>query len=84
MSSLRDFGLTSGSEKIQVEHILVLTLSPALDETMRKWVKLCSESSRSTLKAIHVIGCGLAAYLVLAGVSKIIDSLRKNNRPKIE
>jgi hypothetical protein len=84
MSSLRDFGLTSGSEKIQVEHILVLTLSPAWDETMRKCLKVWSESSRSTLKTFHVIGYGLAAYLVLAGVSKVIDSLRKNNRPTLE
>lgn len=84
MASLRDYGLASSGEKIRVEHILVLSLSSAWEEPVRRWLQVWGESSRSMLKTFQVMGCGLAAYLVLSGVSRVIDSLRQDSRPKLE
>jgi hypothetical protein len=67
-------GVTN-SDKVVVEHLFVLSVSAAWEEPLRKLVVAWGEGSQSTMKAAKVFGYAAAAYLVLSGVSKVIDSL---------
>ena len=78
MGPLSDLGMTSG-EKITVEHILILSTSAAWEETIRRAITAWGNSSRDTLGIFKVVGYGVAAYLVLCGVSKVIDSTKKKD-----
>ena len=75
MGAFSDLGMTSG-EKITIEHVLILSTSAAWDETIRRVVSVWGRHSRETLGTINVVGYGFAAYLVLCGISKVIDSTK--------
>jgi len=82
--SLRDYGLSSTGEKIQVEHILVLSLSSSWEEPVRRFLKAWGESGKSVVNTFQAIGYGVATYLVLAGISRVIDSTRWSQSRKIK
>lgn len=78
---LRDLGLSdiAGSadhgDRMQLEHNLLISFSsPLVEKHVLKALNSFSEMSRATSKAIRVIGYGIAVYLVLFGVSKVIQS----------
>jgi hypothetical protein len=78
---LRDLGLSditgsaNNGDRMQLEHTLLISFSsPLVEKHMLKALSSISEMSRATSKAIRVIGYGLAAYFLLYGVSKVIQS----------
>ena len=74
MGALSDFGMASSGEKITVEHVLILSTSSVWEEAIRRAVTTWGTSSRETLGIFKVVGYGFAAYLVLSGIAKVIDS----------
>lgn len=74
---LSDLGLTSDDEKISVEHVLVLSLAPNWREPLLRALQTWSDTSKATIGVFKVIGYGVASYLVLAGVSKVISAIRR-------
>jgi hypothetical protein len=73
MGPLDDYGV---SDKVTVEHLLVISLSEPLRQAIGAWGK----SSKGTAKSLEILGYAAAAYLVLTGVSRVIDSMR--SKPK--
>jgi hypothetical protein len=78
---LRDLGLSdiagssSNGDHMQLEHRLLLSLSsPLLEKHVVKALSSFSEMSRETSKTIKLIGYGLTAYLILLGVSKVMQA----------
>ena len=76
MGALSDLGVTSG-EKITIEHVLILSTSAAWDAAIRQMVSVWGSYSRGAMGSMNVVGYGFAAYLVLSGISKVIDSTKK-------
>lgn len=70
---LSELGL--GDQKIQVEHTIILATTAALEKPIKKILAACGSSSERTMKTVEVIGFGIAAYLVLAGVAKVIEAV---------
>jgi hypothetical protein len=68
--------LAEASDKIAVEHVLILSTTTAWEETIRRAIKTWGDSSRETVGVFKIIGYGLATYLVLCGVSRVIESLQ--------
>jgi hypothetical protein len=79
MGILSDSGMST-SDKITLEHVLILSTSAAWEEVIRRAITLWGKSTRDTLGIFRVVGYGLAAYLVLSGASKVIDSLKKDKK----
>jgi hypothetical protein len=78
MGTLSDLGMTSG-EKITIEHVLILSTSAAWDEAICRIVSVWGSYSRGALGSLNAVGYGFAAYLVLSGISKVIDSTKKKD-----
>lgn len=78
MGPLSNLGMEP-TDKVVVEHVLILSTSAAWEETIRRAITLWGKTTRETVGVFRVIGYGLAAYLVLAGTSKLIDSLKKKD-----
>ena len=76
MGALSDFGMASSGEKITIEHVLILSTSSVWEEVIRRAVLNWGTSSRETLGIFKVVGYGFAAYLVLSGIAKVIDSTK--------
>lgn len=84
---LRDLGLSdiagssSNGDHMQLEHRLLLSLSsPLLEKHVVKALSSFSEMSRETSKTIKLIGYGLTAYLILLGVSKVMQAASAASR----
>jgi hypothetical protein len=73
---LADYG---GSDKVTVEHILVLGVSSTLEEPIRRALVSWGQSSKGTMKSLQILGYAASAYLVMLGASRLIDSIRKRN-----
>jgi hypothetical protein len=74
MGALSDFGMASTGERITVEHVLILSTSSVWEEAILRAATTWGTSSRETLGILKVVGYGFAAYLVLSGIAKVIDS----------
>lgn len=73
MGPLDDYGV---SDKVTVEHLLVISLAEPLRQAIGVW----SKSSKGTAKSLEILAYAAATFLVLTGVSRIIDSIR--SKPK--
>lgn len=73
MGPLDDYGV---SDKITVEHLLILSVSDPLRQALVAW----GNSSKGTMKSFQILGYAAAAYLVMAGVSCVIDSIRSKRK----
>ena len=71
---LADYG---GSDKVTIEHVLVLGLSSSLEEPLRRALVSWGQSSRGTMKSLQILGYAASAYLVMMGASRLIYSMRK-------
>lgn len=80
MGPLSDLGMSSGDDKVTVEHLLVLGVSKTLEEPLRKALVMWGESSTSLVRSMKVLGYAAATYLVLTGFSRFIDSLGRSRR----
>jgi len=75
---LKDLGLSEG-EHMSVEHALAISLSTSLETQLLRTLNSFTETSRETSKAIKIIGYALATYLVLLGVSKVIEAAKNSS-----
>jgi len=73
----------TGDEKIQLDHALNIkfpAMSSSLDRALGKALKslerACSEISRS----ITIVGYAAAAYLIMTGLSKLMEASRGKGR----
>ena len=78
---LSELGLST-SDTVQVEHTLVLSLAPSWREPVQQAIRIWGNTSRSILGTLRIVGYGVATFLVLYGVSKVIDSINKGSSRK--
>jgi len=78
---LSDLGLID-SGRVQVDHKILA--STALDVALCRVLNVLSDATRDTAKAINntlnIVGCAAACYLVLSGLSKIVEASRSNKK----
>jgi len=74
---LADYG---GSDKVTVEHVLVLSVASVWEEPLLRAFKAWGESSKGTMKSLQILGYAASAYLVMLGASHLIDSIRSKRK----
>jgi len=72
---LKEMGIQE--EKITVEHELKLSLGEGCREPVMSAISIWGETSRLTLETLQIVGCGVASYLLLSGISKLVDTILK-------
>jgi len=82
---MREAGMTStssspssGGDKIQVEHILVITLSEATDKLCKGVVLGCLEVGRKLAESFRILTMAASVSLLLWGTSRLIESVRSS------
>mmetsp|Transcript_2981 Transcript_2981/g.5088 ORF Transcript_2981/g.5088 Transcript_2981/m.5088 type:complete len:84 (-) Transcript_2981:62-313(-) len=80
---LSDLG-RSPDDRVQVEHVLVLSLAPTWREPLLRALQTWSDTSKLTLGTLKIVGYGVAAYFVLAGISKVIDSIQGKDTKRLD
>jgi hypothetical protein len=75
LGTLSDVGLTSSNgDKIIVEHVIVLSTSKPWEDILRQGFGLLLESAREVISIGKVMAYGITGYLILSGISKLMDS----------
>mmetsp|Transcript_12063 Transcript_12063/g.18160 ORF Transcript_12063/g.18160 Transcript_12063/m.18160 type:complete len:99 (-) Transcript_12063:197-493(-) len=75
---MNELGLL-GDQKIELEHTIILATTAALEKPIKKILQACSSSSERTMRTVEVVGYGIAAYLVLAGIAKVVEAVGKQS-----
>jgi hypothetical protein len=73
---MKDYGLSDTGE-MKVEHLLTLSLASSIEKPFLKALLAITESGRDAAKALKIVGYGVAGYLFLLGISKVIDASGK-------
>lgn len=76
---LTDYGLSSGSENISVQHELLLSI-PSIEAPLINLLASLSKSTKDTNKTIKIVGYSIAFYLVLSGIARIIEAKAKESK----
>jgi len=74
-----DLGLSDDS-RINLEHTLLLSASKPLTDQACKTLASITQTSRDTSKMIQIVGYATAAYLIMAGASKLLDSYQRKKK----
>jgi hypothetical protein len=81
---MKEMGVTNGSsgdsESFRVEHILVLSITEKWERVLDKWVHLSLDLSREMVASLRLVATATSIAIVLWGTSKLITSLRTNNK----
>ena len=81
---LAELGM-SGSDRISLDHALALTVSAgSIQEPLRRALLAVADSSRETSRTLRIVGLAAAAYLVCAGVARVVEasgSAKRQGRP---
>jgi len=70
---LSDLGLVD-SGKVQVDHTILI--STALDMALCRTLNALSDATREASKAFNMLGCAAACYLVLVGISRVVEAAK--------
>ena len=79
---MREVGLTSssasssGGDKIQVEHVLIFTLSESTDKLCKGIVLGFLDLGRKLVESCRILAIAGSVSLALWGTSRLIESLR--------
>ena len=68
---LSDLGLLD-SGNVQVDHTILV--STALDMALCRALNALSDATKETSKAVNIVGCAAACYLVLLGISRVVEA----------
>ena len=74
-SGLSGAGLDS--EKVKIEHVFVFQIDSKLERPFRRIVETALKLSYHWAESFRIVGIGLAAYLVLLGTSKLIETIKQ-------
>jgi len=79
---MREAGLTGGaggggSDKIQVEHVLVVSLSEATDKLCKGIVLGCLDLGRHLVESCRILAIAGSVSLLLWGSARLIESFRR-------
>jgi hypothetical protein len=83
---MKEMGVTNGDgggvdgESFRVEHVLVLSITEKWERALDKWVNLTLDLSREMVASMRLVATAASIALVLWGTSKLITSLRSNNK----
>ena len=65
------------SDKYKIEHVFVFQVDSKLERPFRRIADTFLKISYHWAESFRIIGCGLAAYLVLLGTSKLIETIKQ-------
>lgn len=80
---LREAGLTTpgpdgAADKLQIEHVFVVTLGENLERMVHKLVDTTLLLSLNLIRALKVLSYASSAFLLLYGTSKLIQAIQGN------
>ena len=76
---LSELGLST-DEKLSVEHAIVISMTTSMEEALRQTLVTVTKSSKDANRVMKVIGYAAATYLILAGVSRVIEASSSSRR----
>jgi len=79
-----ELGLTSDDGTLSVDHAIVLSMSKSMEEVLRHTLVTLTKSSKDANRVMKAVGYAAAAYLLMAGVAKIIEASKKGSSSKKE
>ena len=82
---MREAGLTTTTttgDKIQVEHVLVITLSEATDKLCRGIVLGTLDLGRKLVECVRILTIAGSVSLLLWGTCRLIESFRRRPSPR--
>ena len=71
---LSELGLVSDDGTLSVDHAIVLSMSKSMEETLRHTFMTLTKTTKDANRVMKVVGYAAAAYLVMAGIAKIIEA----------
>mmetsp|Transcript_6019 Transcript_6019/g.11410 ORF Transcript_6019/g.11410 Transcript_6019/m.11410 type:complete len:92 (-) Transcript_6019:2337-2612(-) len=71
---LSDLGLASEDGTLSVDHAIVLSMSKTMEETLRHTFTTLTKTTKDVNRIMKIVGYATAAYLVMAGVARIIEA----------
>ena len=69
------------SDKVKIEHVFVFQIDSRLERPFRRCVDTMLKISYHWAESFRIIGIGIAAYFVLLGTSKLIETIKKPRYP---
>jgi hypothetical protein len=71
--------LENENEMVKVDHLFTFKLGDKLDKPIRRAVESGLDIASHYAVSFRFIAMGIAAYFVLSGASKLVDSIRGNS-----
>mmetsp|Transcript_24799 Transcript_24799/g.36387 ORF Transcript_24799/g.36387 Transcript_24799/m.36387 type:complete len:88 (+) Transcript_24799:256-519(+) len=78
-NSLADLGLSS-AESLTLKHELLISPSESLARPLCRALTSFSDASHESSKAFKIVAYGVATYLVLMGVARVIEVSKSSSR----
>jgi len=72
-----ELGLASDDGTLSVDHAIVLSMSKSMEEALRHTLITLTKSSKDVNRVMKAVGYAAAAYLLMAGVAKIVEASKK-------
>ena len=69
------------SDKVKIEHVFVFQIDSRLERPFRRCVDTMLKISYHWAESFRIIGIGIAAYFILLGTSKLIETIKKPSYP---
>mmetsp|Transcript_13703 Transcript_13703/g.20599 ORF Transcript_13703/g.20599 Transcript_13703/m.20599 type:complete len:88 (+) Transcript_13703:175-438(+) len=79
-----ELGLASDDGALTVDHAIVLSMSKSMEEVIRHTLVALTKTSKDANRVMKAVGYAAAAYLLMAGVAKIIEASKKGSSSKKE
>ena len=74
-----ELGLAPDDGKLSIDHAILVNISKSMEDTLRHTLHSITKSSRDASRVMKVVGYAAAAYLVMAGVARIIEASKKGD-----
>jgi protein gp37 len=79
---LSELGLASDDGTLSVDHAIVLSMSKTMEETLRHTFLTLTKTTKDANRIMKIVGYAAAAYLVMAGVARIIEASSSSSSRK--
>ncbi|GKY95919.1 hypothetical protein MPSEU_000552500 [Mayamaea pseudoterrestris] len=71
---------SSSSDKLQIEHLLLLGSTKAVDKAVKRLVDGVLELGRVVVESVQIVAIGAAVCLVLTGTSQVIAAYKQSSQ----
>lgn len=78
---MKEAGMSSGADRIQVEHTIVVKLDESVEKLVNRVVDFWLSVAETTMQSANILALASAAALLLFGASTAYRALKSDKRP---